>query len=140
MPAVVDVVHTFPNLHAGEGMCRLRIYRPAGFPPVVIASELPENGGASITNIVEQLAADVLGRHLDDRRGHPRPLVWVEHYPPRAAGARDETWDLVTFPDYQPFQALEAGRWRVRFGEPDWRRLSRGQVERLIGEPLPPDA
>jgi hypothetical protein len=140
MPPTLDVIHTYPGFFGAESRCRIRIYRPPGFPPVVLASELPENPGTSITNLVEQLAAEVLGRYLDERRGYLRPLIWVEHYPPRAEGARDETWDLVTFPDYQPFQALEAGRWRVRFGEPDWRRLSRGQVERLIGEPLPPDA
>ena len=44
--------------------------------------------------------------------------------------------DLVTFPLYRPYRQLQADRRRVRFGEPDWRRLSREQVEQLIGEPL----
>jgi hypothetical protein len=134
---VVDVVHSFHGLQTPGGVCRIRVYRPAGFPPVVIASELPENENPSVTNIVEELAVDVLTRYLPDRVGAARPFVWVEHYPPRRVGARDETWDLVTFPDYTPKQVLEAGRWRERFGEPEWRRLTRGQVEALIGEDLP---
>jgi hypothetical protein len=133
----VDVIHRFYGFHTMGGVCRIRIYRPAGFPPVVVATELPENENTSITNVVEELAVGVLRRYLPDRAGEPRPFVWVEHYPPRRADARDETWDLVTFPDYEPRPFLQGGRWRERFDTPDWRRLSREQVEALIGEPLP---
>ena len=90
------------------------------------------------TNPAEPLAVEVLEVYLPDRLGQERPFVWVEHYPvPASWGARlVESFNLVTFSDYRPRQELQAGRWRVRIGEPDWRRLTREQVEQLIGEPL----
>ena len=138
MPPVIDTRHAFHGLHTPGGVCRIRVYRPEGFPPVVIATELPENENTSITNIVEELAAEVLARYLEDRMGQERPFVWIEHYPGSVSGGARETdtYDLVTFSNYRPSQWLEAGRWRVRFGTPAWRRLSREQVERMIGEPL----
>ena len=138
MPAVIDIVHEFHGLHTPGGVCRIRVYRPEGFPPVVIATELPENESTSITNIVEELAVDVLARYLADRAGQERPFVWIEHYPASAsAGLREtDTYDLVTFPDYHVRREMRGGRRRVRFGEPNWRRLSREQVDQLIGEPL----
>ncbi len=136
---VLDVVHHYHGLHMPDGVCRIRIYRPAGFPPVVIATELPDNTNTSITNIVDELAPAVLAAYLPDRAGHERPFVWIEHYPLRRINARDATYDLVTFPDYMPRRVLQAGRWRVLFGDPTRRRLSRPQVEALIGEPLPPE-
>jgi hypothetical protein len=109
--------------------------RLAGLPPVVVATELPENEGASITNAAEELAADVLAGYLPERAGEERPFVWIEHYPPRPGG-RDETFDLVTFEHYRLRQELRAGRWRMLLGEPVWRHLAREQVEALIGGAL----
>ena len=104
----------------------------------MIATELPENTTTSITNIVEELAAEVLVRYLEDRMGQERPFVWIEHYPATASGGIREadTYVLVTFPDYRVRWEIRGSRWRARFGEPDRRRLSREQVEQLIGEPL----
>ena len=138
MPPVVDVHHIYHGIYLPGGVCRIRVYRPAGFPPVVIATELPENDSTSITNLAEQLAAEVLEAYLPDRAGEDRPFVWIEHYPRQASGGVRlvESFDLVTFSDYRPRQELRAGRWRVCIGEPAWRRLSRAQVELMIGEPL----
>jgi len=44
--------------------------------PLVICSELPNNGGTSVTYAAEQLAAEVIRSH-----GLPTPLVWIEHWP-----------------------------------------------------------
>ena len=44
--------------------------------PVVICSELPNNGGTSVTYAAEQLAAEVIRSHQ-----LPTPLVWIEHWP-----------------------------------------------------------
>ena len=136
---VLDVVHHYHGFHMPGGVCRIRVYRPGGFPPVVIATELPENTRTSITNIVDELAPAVLAAYLPDRVGQERPFVWIEHYPLRRINARDATYDLVTFPDYTPQRVLQAGRWRVLFGEPTRRRLFRPEVETLIGELLPPE-
>jgi hypothetical protein len=131
----VDAIHTYHGFWGPRAVCRIRIYRPPGFPPVVIATELPENENTSITNMAEELAADVLASYLPDRAGEERPFVWIEHYPPRPDGRR-EAFDLVTFEHYRPRQELRGGRRRVLIGAPEWRSLTREQVEALIGGPL----
>jgi hypothetical protein len=69
-----DYIHPTPR----GGQCRVRIYLPEEEQdaPVVICSELPNNGGASITYAAEQLAAEVIRSHR-----LPTPLVWIEHWP-----------------------------------------------------------
>jgi hypothetical protein len=56
----------------------MRIYLPEEEQdsPVVICSELPTNGGTSITYAAEQLGAEVISSHK-----LPTPLVWIEHWP-----------------------------------------------------------
>src|SRR5207244_3711118 len=106
--------------------CWLRIYT-APDRTVVIATEVNENPGTSITNMAEHLATEVtrtFGLSHD-------ALVWIEHYParrvlggyPRLA----ESLDLGTF-TWTP-QGLRA---------PQWRRVSKEQVETLMGQPLAP--
>jgi hypothetical protein len=67
-----DYIHPTPR----GGKCRVRIYLPEEDrdAPVVICSELPNNGGTSVAYAAEQLAAEVIRSHR-----LPTPLVWVEH-------------------------------------------------------------
>ena len=102
---------------------------------MVVATELPENGGTSITTMAEELAADVLAGYLPERTGEVRPFDWIEHYPP-GRGGRGESFDLVTFAHYRPRQVLRGGRWRMRLEDPSRRRLTREQAEALAGEPI----
>ena len=134
MPAV-DAIHTYHGPWGPRAVCRIRVYRPPGSPPVVVATELPENESISITNAAEELAADVLAGYLPERAGEERPFVWVEHYPP-GPGGLGETFDLVTFEHCRPRPELRGGRWRLAVGTPAWRRLDPEQVEALIGGPL----
>ena len=52
-----DYIHPTPR----AGRCRIRIFLPEEEQdaPVVICSKLPNNGGTSVTNAAEQLAAEV---------------------------------------------------------------------------------
>jgi predicted acyl esterase len=63
-----DYIHPTPR----GGRCRIRIYLPEGEQdaPVVICSELPNNGGTSVTYAAERLAAEVIRSHT-----LPTPLV-----------------------------------------------------------------
>jgi hypothetical protein len=69
-----DYTHHTPR----GGRCRIRIYLPEEEQdaPVVICSELPNNGGTSVTYAAEQPAAEVIRSY-----GLPTPLVWVEYWP-----------------------------------------------------------
>ena len=58
------------------GRCRIRIFLPEveQDASVIICSELPNNGGTSVTYAAEQLSAEVIRSHR-----LPTPLVWIEH-------------------------------------------------------------
>ncbi len=102
--------------------CRLRIWERHGEPAVVVATELADNAGMSVTNAAAELATDVW-----DLLGFPeRGLTWIEHYPERGRERhQQENFAQVSFT--WAGQALTA---------PQWRFMTRSAVEALIGGPL----
>ena len=103
---LLETTHQFRGYHNGGAICRIEVYTASGLPPLIVATELPENDNTSITNVAEYVAAEVIERYLtaDQLAGHDPPFVWVEHYPATEAygrRGRDETWDLVTFAHYR---------------------------------------
>jgi hypothetical protein len=120
-----DDVFLYRGFHACPSYCWLRIYTAPG-QSVVLATEMPDNPGTSITNAAERLAMEVtrtFGLALDT-------LTWIEHYPEREGRNRHPplpaSFDLVTFtPTAQGLRS------------PQWRRLSQAQVEAMLGQPLP---
>lgn len=134
----LDTTHRYHGFRGCESRCRIRIYdpTPAGVP-VVIATELDDNPGTSITNLAEQLAAEVLVRHLPHRDGAEPPLLWIEHYPPRRYVRDEHDYDLVRFAHWNPRWQRKPFGHVLEVGQPSWFPLSRAEVEALIGEPLP---
>jgi hypothetical protein len=95
----------------------------------VICSELPNNGGTSITYAAEQLAAEVVRSHE-----LPTPLVWIEHWPKESTDGGEETFELVVFSSYKVEErAPYLGETRARIGAATWKRLDRASVEVLVG-------
>jgi len=85
------------------GRCRLQINGN-----LVIATELPDNPGQSITNAAEELATQVCQQFEIS----PLSLMWIEHYI-HEDSELEETYDLVLF------------TWDGdRFIDPRWHRLS----------------
>jgi hypothetical protein len=122
-----DYIHPTPR----GGRCRIRIYLPeeAQDAPVVICSELPNNGGTSITYAAEQLAAEVIRSHK-----LPTPLVWVEHWPEESTDGGEETFELVAFSSYKVEErAPYLGETRAWIGDATWKPLDRTTVEALVG-------
>jgi hypothetical protein len=112
------------------GRCRIRIYLPEEEQdaPVVICSELPNNGSTSVTYATEQLAAEVIRSH-----GLPTPLVCIEHWPKEATEG-NETFELVVFSSYEVTErAPYLGETRAWIGDATWERLDRPTVEALVG-------
>jgi hypothetical protein len=104
--------------YAGRSECHVILYDYEPFT-VLIAIEIADNPGASITNTIEDLAEHVCRFFTLDRKR----LVVVEHYNERSyQGGRDkpDTWDLVTFGD------------RDKLLFPGWRRL-RPEDQELLG-------
>ncbi len=97
--------------------------------PVAVCSELPTNGGPSITYAAEQLAAEVIRYHR-----LPTPIVWIEHRPAISTDGSTETFDLVAFSSYGVTErAPYLGETRLTLGEATWKRITRGMVEVLLG-------
>ena len=123
-----DYIHPTPR----GGRCRVRIYPPEEKQdaPVVICSELPNNGGTSITYSAEQLAAEVIRAHE-----LPTPLVWVEHWPKEATNGGEETFELVVFSSYKVEErAPYLGETWAWIGDATWKGLDRATVEAWVGE------
>ena len=87
-----DYIHAFRGPAGARSACRVRLYVPDeedeafGDAPVVIVSELANNSGTSVTNAIEQIAAEVM-----DTLTPTRIPIFVEHYPPEATGGSEET-------------------------------------------------
>lgn len=122
-----DIRHAYHGFWTPGAVCRIRIYERADDPPVVIATELPENENTSTTNLVEQVAAEVMVRYLGGR-----PFIWIEHYPARRYFG--ETYHLVEFEHYQPSPQFSMGlAFSIKIGAPTWRRITKAAVADLIG-------
>ncbi len=119
-----DGYYAYTDRWGREGRCYLQVYEPRGALPLALATEVPDNNAASITNAAGDLATQVW-RHL-------LPLAleglrWVEVYlgpdpDPRNPDAREARFTEVTFS--LDGQALHS---------PCWRHIDRTEVEALIG-------
>jgi hypothetical protein len=121
-----DQLYLYRGFHGCPAYCWLRIYTTPG-QSVVLATEMHENPGTSITNAAERLAMEVTRTF----RLSFDALTWIEHYPERLCRhgrpGLPASFDLVTFT--RSAQGLQS---------PEWRRLSQAQVEAMLGQPLPP--
>ncbi len=134
-----DELYPFTGFWASAGVCRIRVFEIAGRPPVVVATEIPENESTSVTNVAEYLAAEVITRYFPQRFEEAEPVIWLEHYArttggplrPRPAGMSNV--DRVTFSRWSPRPVVSQGVKRVTLGEPSWAPISREELERLIG-------
>ncbi len=126
-----DYIHPTPR----GGRYRIRIYLPEEERDavVMICSELPNNPGASVTNAIKRIAAEVIESHL-----LPTPLVWIEHHPPEKMEGHTETFDMVLFDSYEVRErrAPYLGDRAVEIGNPTRKPLDRAAVELLVEEEL----
>lgn len=116
--------------------CDLRVWQLKDGHNVVIATELNDSPGASVTNSAERWAAEACREYVLD----PLQTIFIEHYD-RRDGKVDpcfpaETYDSITFTwddarCYKEFdQVLHAKN-------PQWKHMKKEEVEALVGEKLP---
>jgi hypothetical protein len=145
-PSCVLPRFEFRDTHRRVGICRIEAICLGDGRTAVIATELSDNPGTSITNAAEYVAGEAC-RHLDI---DPRRLVWVEHYPAdpcfvcsgigerrglrcpacHGRGTRREnaTYDLVSFAHITPGA-------EIFFHEPNWRPIKDADWRALGLEP-----
>jgi hypothetical protein len=100
---------------------------------LIRSSELPNNGGTSVTYAAEQLAAEVIAAGVILTNELPTPLVWIEHWPKQSTNGGEENFELVVFSSYEVVErAPYLGETRAWIGEPTWKRLDRATVEVLV--------
>jgi hypothetical protein len=94
-PAQAVTIEHYPflGLWNAASLCRLEIHPATRGRIAVIATELPNNPGTSITN-----AAEILATHVcRDFAIPPDRLVWIEHYGYPTGTDRPREFSLVTF-------------------------------------------
>lgn len=135
MRQVYNGKYQFLGLHRHSSLCELKVYvHDERYEAIVIWCEIPSNPGTSVTNAAE-LLANVVHEKVLGYKFLPQFITWVEHYP-QTASRSDATFDLVRFKHVTvpPSQAHVSER--VHYSEPQWKRSSRAEVEKLIGVPV----
>jgi len=130
-----DYRHRYTGYWSRDGICRIRIFAAPDHVPVVVATELAENPGTSITNMAEELAAEVIARHFPERFEAEVPVLWIEEYPQTPEQRR---WGMpvfsqAEFSSFTPRVEYLGGIKRIRIGPPTWRHVDESEVEALIG-------
>ena len=136
----VDVHYEYRGTWSPGAVCRIRVYEQSGTPPVVIATELPENEGTSVTNMAEYLAAEIIQQHFPQRFEENEPIVWLEQYPAlkdRRHRVSDKfEYDRVTFGSWAPRRVFLGGVERIALGEPAWHPLTLETLTELVGQDI----
>lgn len=107
----------------GQGQlcrCQVQVFRD-GQQAVVVACEIEENPGSSITSSYEYLADGL----VDKLSLSPSHTTWIEHYPAGRYGNPNtrETFAWISF------EPTDGGRL-----SPKWRHGSRRELEALISQ------
>jgi hypothetical protein len=85
---MADYRYTYTGSWNRAAVCRIQIFTAPDEVPVVVATELDENTGTSLTNVCEYLAAEVIAQHFPERFETEEPIIWLEHYPRTPAERR----------------------------------------------------
>lgn len=142
--------HPYIGLFGEPAQCHIGIFQGAGLIPVVIAAQLPEHEGSTMTAMQDYIAAEVLIRYLPERVDEEIPVIWVEYYPHdedwsvRRLAEREiieelPTWSLIPFPSAAPkVSYLHVKRIKIESAENEDYTitripLSKEEVASLIG-------
>lgn len=99
--------------------------------PVVICTDLADEGARAAAEAVSELIAEVNSTH-----GFTAPVLWIEHYPPAPhSTSASDTFKLV-HPGAFRIEEAVAGSKLVGIGTPERELLSTGDVESLLGHKL----
>jgi hypothetical protein len=118
--------YPYRGFHGCDASCKLEILSLVDGRTAVIATEVKNNPGTSITNCAEHLAYWVCIEFEID----PLRLIWIEHYgyPSETGPHIPRTYDLVQF------HILPAGHDAV-FAHPAWRPMQPADWRALGLEP-----
>ena len=121
-----------------DAVCRMPIFTAPDQVPVVVASEFVENTGTSITNMAEELAAEVIARHFPERFEAEVSILWLELYPrtPEERKRGIPAFSQAEFSSFTPRVEYLGGIKRIRIGQPSWRHVDEVEIEAALIGPL----
>ena len=107
-------IYHYEGFNKRPAKCGLEFIKEEG-RVTVIMTELDDNPGTSVTNMVELLATKIYNEHLKDNYAIDQ-VQWIEHYPERShmpgKNMIEETWDEVKM------------KWDgKKFEHPKWKHL-----------------
>ncbi len=130
----------FSGLHPGQlAACRLRVYRdlaegrPVG-PWLVVATEVADNPGSSITNAAEQLCTEVW-QLVCPNAAHP-PMLF-DHYDSGSYHhhRRGDEFSLLSWGQVHGLRYANPKLRRWAVSEADWQWWPGAMVRRLVADP-----
>lgn len=105
---VKDLIIHYKGFWSCDSKCGMKIIRDDREGQVTVSlTELPDNPGTSVTNMIEQLATMVYIKFLKDTP--IERITWIEHYPKTSSG---EIFDKVIM-DWDG----------QKFSNPRWERI-----------------
>lgn len=128
-----DDNYTFLDRNGHAVLCHLKVYKHSGSTSqqvIVIATELAENPGQSITNCYERLAEMVTDAH----GLKPEHTLWVEHYNADSYSGRPLERD-----EGDRYSLVQMGWDGSRFACARFAPLTAGQIDALVSEPQEPE-
>jgi hypothetical protein len=131
---ISQMIHQYAGVHGLQRSCGVEIFANKDEIPIVVISQLEDVEG-SVSILFECIAAEILENSLKKRIGSEMPFRCIEHYPREEGSALSETFDLVTFADYEVRPRNVRGVPRLSFGRPSRAPLGRKQVEAMIQGP-----
>jgi hypothetical protein len=106
-----------------ESTCRIRVYQIKDGHAVVIATELEENKGPSVTNSAEAWAREACTEYSLD----PFKTYFFEHYD-------GGSYRGLSYDEEERYAAVSF-EWFAGIAEkPKWTHATRADIEKLIGE------
>jgi hypothetical protein len=88
------------GFHGIDGLCHVRVFEQDGRLPVVIAGELDDNPGSSVTSAIEMVAAAVKEEVLPEGR----EFELIEHYSYSLDASSEPSFERVRFAHADPDQ------------------------------------
>ena len=125
-----QLLHDVPSFpfrvpSGAAGHCRIRVYEDPGNAPLVIASELADNPGPSVTSAAEYIAGQVY-RWLECP---PQGIYWIEHWGPFSY--HDVGFPMGCKEEYSLVDFSQRG---ATFCNPIWHHLSAEDMAYMLPE------
>jgi hypothetical protein len=132
-----DTIYHYRGMWEDGAICRVRIFEADDRPPVVVISELAENTGTSVSNLIEHLAPEIVKTDLPSRIHESPPAVFLEHVGAVLNARRRRqgtTVSRVSFASMRPIIVNLGGVDRLSYGEPTSTYLDATALEVFIGD------